>query len=256
MPSNGVVLYRGPSLLNRKPIFCVAVGLTRSSSNTKTGGLIQTFILAENENPLEALKSGSDASVCGDCPHRPDTVHGKPGSCYVNVGQAPLAVYRAYQRGTYPLFDSGHHLKLFSGRVIRLGSYGDPAAVPLEVWKTICRVSRSWTGYTHAWRTCDADYARFCMASCETIDDRRQALALGYRTFRVRLPEQSLEKGEFVCPASEEAGWQRTCEHCRACSGSKAGGRNVSPVIVVHGLGWKLSRYRETLAQRIALPLL
>src|SRR5262245_54038294 len=45
---NGVVLYRGPSLLNGKPIVCVAVGLTRRSKNQKTGGAIQTYILGDD----------------------------------------------------------------------------------------------------------------------------------------------------------------------------------------------------------------
>jgi hypothetical protein len=228
------------------------VGLTRGSSNSKTGSdFIQTFILADQgETPLEALKSGGDASVCGDCPHRPH--QGKSGSCYVNVGQAPLAVYRAYKRGNYPTFDPDQHLDLFRDRLIRLGAYGDPAAVPLDVWQTICDVSKGWTGYTHQWKSCDRAYARFCMASCETVEDRRLALKLGYRTFRVRLPEEPVEDGEFICPASEEAGRRLTCEACKACSGTKAGRRNASPVIIVHGLAWKVTKYRD---RRVSLPL-
>src|SRR4051794_26776622 len=45
---------------------------------------------------VEALKDGSDRSVCGDCVHR--TADGA-GSCYVNVAQAPQSVYHAWQRG-------------------------------------------------------------------------------------------------------------------------------------------------------------
>lgn len=261
MRPNGVVLFRGPSLLNGRPVACVAVGLARASGNAKTGAFVQTYILADGgESPVEALRSGGDEAVCGECPHRPQ--NGRAGSCYVNAGQAPLAVYRALQRGAYPAFDLAAHLALFAGRLVRLGSYGDPAAVPLDVWEEVCGAAAGWAGYSHNWRTCAPGYARYCMASCETAGDRELALALGYRTFRVRLPEEPLEVGEFACPASEEAGRRLSCAECRACSGALAGGRNASPAVVVHGLPWKVARYREALAAlpagrnaRVTLPL-
>jgi hypothetical protein len=243
---NGVILYRGPSLLDGTPIVCVAVGLARKSKNAKTGPAIQTYILADNgEDPIQAVKSGGDASVCGRCPHR-------GGSCYVNVVQAPLAIYRAVQAGTYPAYKPKKHARLFAGRYVRLGSYGDPAAVPLGVWEEVCGLAGHWTGYTHQWRTCDRGYARFCMASVETPRQREEALAKGYRTFRVRLPEQGIEPGEFICPASEEAGRRLTCDECKACSGAKSGGMNATPVIIFHGpdiaANWKLRLYRHTMA--------
>src|SRR5262245_27962174 len=85
----GVVLYRGASLLNGSAVVVVAVGLARKSKNVKTGNMVQTYILADNEeDPVQAVKSGADPAICGDCPHR-----GR--SCYVNVAQAPLSIYRA-----------------------------------------------------------------------------------------------------------------------------------------------------------------
>ena len=188
--------------------------------------------------------------MCGSCPLRPQVQTDgtrKLGACYVNVGRAPLAVWRAYKSNTYPDFNSDEHLDLFRGKLLRLGAYGDPAAVPLSVWERVCSVAKHWTAYTHQWRTCDRGYARYCMASCETVEDRQAAMSLGYRTFRVRLAEQPIDAGEFVCPASAEAGKRKTCAECKACSGAKLGGRNVSPVIIVHGLDWKTKKYRGTL---------
>lgn len=246
--ANGVLLYRGASLINGEPVVAIATGTTRVSTNRKTGAFVQVYVLPEDESPLDALFSGRDEAVCGACPLRPKALGDGTrtlGPCYVNVGQGPLAVYRAYRRGGYPEFNPQAHLELFRGQLVRLGAYGDPAAVPLAVWEAICSVARNWTGYTHAWKTADPGLARFCMASVESVADRGEALRMGYRTFRVRLPEQPLEKGEFVCPASEEAGHRMTCADCKACSGSRGGGRNASPAIVVHGLGWKVARYRE-----------
>jgi hypothetical protein len=245
---NGVILYRGPSLLDSKPIVAVAVGLVRKSKNAKTGpGTVSTYILADDgENPVEAVKSGRDASICGYCPHR-------GGTCYVNVTQAPVAIYRPAQAGKYPRFSLRRHAKLFRGRYVRLGSYGDPAAVPLSVWEKVCGLAGHWTGYTHQWRTCPAGYARFCMASVETPAERQQAIAMGYRTFRVRLANEPVENGEFVCPASKEAGKRLTCEQCKACSGSMSGGNNATPVVIFHGPdianNFMLRKYVQTLAQ-------
>jgi hypothetical protein len=176
---NGVVLYRGPSLINGQPSVCIATGLVHKSRNTTTGPFVQTWILADGEDsPLATLRSGGDAAVCGDCPHRPLLLpDGRRvlGSCYVNVGQAPLAIWQAYRRGAYPTFRVRQHLDLLRERLIRLGSYGDPAAVPLAVWDRVCAVAAGWTGYTHQFRTCNPGYARYCMASCETLADRQLA---------------------------------------------------------------------------------
>lgn len=253
----GVILYRGPSKLNGKPIVVVATGLARKSKNPKTGDELQTWILPDDGlDPVQAAATGGEASVCGNCVHRPQKQPDgkfKLGSCYVNVIFGPLEVWKTVQRGGYPHFDEREHGRLFKCRMIRLGSYGDPGAVPLRVWKKVTKLVEHWTGYTHQWRTCHPGLARYCMASVETANQAREAWAKGWRTFRVRLEEQPVEHGEFVCPASKEGGYRKTCEECGACSGTKTGGRNASPVIVVHGSEaggyWKQRQYVQTMAR-------
>ena len=146
----GLVLYEGPSRLDGGPIVAVATGLRRPSANGKTGNMVQTWILRADVNPLAAVHSGADASVCGDCPLRgvleplPKGKHGtvnRRRACYVAVHQAPLAVFRAYEHGAYEPFDPREHLQLFKGRRLRLGSYGDPVAAPHHVWASLCRVA-------------------------------------------------------------------------------------------------------------------
>ena len=73
----GVVLYRGPSLLDGKPIVCIATGLRSPSGNPKTGPMVQTWIMREDVAPHTAQKSGEDSSVCGDCALRPLLSRGK-----------------------------------------------------------------------------------------------------------------------------------------------------------------------------------
>src|SRR5690242_20203969 len=88
---NGLIVYRGPSLLNGRRIVVVVTGFARSTRNGKTGRMLQSYILADRIDPMTAKMKGADRTVCGDCPHR-------AGSCYVNVVQGPLAVWRAVKR--------------------------------------------------------------------------------------------------------------------------------------------------------------
>jgi len=67
---NGFVLYRGPSEIDGQPIICIATGLEDGGSNSKTGPMIQVYILRADMNPLVAAQTGDDASICGGCRHR------------------------------------------------------------------------------------------------------------------------------------------------------------------------------------------
>jgi hypothetical protein len=61
------IIYKGPSRIDGAPIVVLA---TYSNRNSKTGAVVQTYILREDINPLEASKTGADASICGTCPLR------------------------------------------------------------------------------------------------------------------------------------------------------------------------------------------
>jgi hypothetical protein len=239
---NGIVIYKGPSMLDGKPIVAIATGIRIKSANSKTGEFIQVYILSdEGERPTEALNSGKDASVCGNCIHRKKNGW---GTCYVNLGQGPNAVYDGYVRGIYPKFTPDMLDEHFSGRIIRFGAYGDPASVPISVWRMLGGVAEGWTGYTHQWKNCDPDLKEFCMASVDTPLQQRQARAKGWKTFRVRNDDEPLQPHEFVCPASKEADKKKTCETCLACHGGEWNGKQVTPVIIVHGTIYKPRRFR------------
>lgn len=216
-----MILYEGKSQLDGAPIVAIA---TFSGKNAKTGALVQTWIMRADYEPHIALKTGLDKSVCGNCKHRPANL----GSCYVRVFQAPLSVYRAYKRGKYAKAPRGWA----KGLDVRLGSYGDPAAVPTRVWAAVKRDARSATGYTHQWRA-HADLMPYCMASVDSVEEAFEARAMGWRTFRVRTKEEGRMGREFVCPASDEAGKKLKCADCMRCGG--ADGTRGVPVIIAHG---------------------
>jgi len=196
---SGVILYQGPSLLDGAPIVVIATGLD-SSSNGKTGDMVQTHILRADLSPLAAIQEGKDSSICGDCFHRGDGA-GKERTCYVTVYQAQTAVYKAFLRGSYPVYDPVIHDQYLSGRAVRFGSYGDPAAAPIELWHNLKRLASITTGYSHQWRTIAKAWAKLVMASADTPDDVAEARQLGYRSFRVG--DEKLA-GEVLCPASKK----------------------------------------------------
>src|SRR5271165_5264167 len=117
----GYILYRGPSMLDGAPIVAIA---TMHSENRKTGNMVQTWILREDLSPVDASKAHADASICGDCKHR----WSLGGACYVNIGQAPGGIWRAYKRGAYLETCYVTLRTIGAGRAVRLGAYGDPAA--------------------------------------------------------------------------------------------------------------------------------
>lgn len=245
----GYELWRGASSLSGDEIVCIATGF-KGSSNRKTGDMIQTYILRADTTPVEAIKQNKDYAICGDCVHR-GSGHGKGRTCYVNVGQGPRSVYDAWKRGRY---STSWDAELFRDKIVRLGTYGDPAVIPLEIWNEVLKYARGNTGYTHQWHTeAGRSYASYCMASVDSEDERRSATGLGFRTFRVTPPrEQGSNKliKEVVCPASEEAGKKLTCAECLACSGTKRGQRS-GIVIQAHGPAPVMKNMRERHANSI-----
>lgn len=241
---NGVVLWEGPSAVDGKPLVVIATGLRAASTNVKTGGMVQTYILRSDVPPMEAVKTGEDVSICGSCPHRGDGT-GKGRSCYVTLFQGPRGVYEAYKRGSYPKAEDmvSDPRELFRDKMVRLGAYGDPAAAPVELWQAVLKYSAGHTGYTHMWLTISAaDWAPLVMASVDSADEMCDAHDIGFRTFRVTAVGELPIKGvEVVCPASHEAGQKVECIDCKACMGTSAKAR-VSIQIQAHGTG---KRYVE-----------
>lgn len=232
----GYIAYEGPSALDGAPIVVVVTGL-RGSSNRKTGSMVQTFILRTDVHPLEALKTGADESICGSCEHRPILARqsGK-APCYVDVSKAPANVWKAYRRGRYLKAPTHVIARAIAGRVLRIGTYGDPAAAPLRVWNGLVTFVAGWTGYSHQWRNLGREWQLLVMASADSPTDRADAKASGWRTFRVSIGLDR-QDGEVSCPASKEAGARTTCIDCRLCKGTQIKARDI--VIADHALGHK-----------------
>ncbi|MFW6024982.1 MAG: hypothetical protein ACOCRX_01440 [Candidatus Woesearchaeota archaeon] len=228
----GIILYKGKSLIDNQIIVAIATGF-RDNANYKTGDMIQTWILKADVPPVLAKRLGFDYSICGDCKQR------QFGSCYVNLLHGPCNIYKAYQNGSYEYFDNSK-LKYFKNKDIRIGSYGDPSAIPFNIWDKICSVTNNYTGYTHNWKNCNPDLKKYCMASVELQKEYKQAKAMGWRTFRIKTIDDNKMDNEIVCPASIKD--NINCSKCNLCSG-KTNKTNKDIAITVHGANFKIQRF-------------
>ena len=242
MLKNSYIVWEGASLIDGSPIVLILTGFVSPSANRKTGKLIQSWILQQEFVPTFAAKQGFDEGICGSCSLKLS----KTGSCYVNL--APINnMYRKYVAGTYSKLSKNEiELLKYYRYPIRIGSYGDPTAVPFDVWEPIILASGSHTGYTHNWLFCDNSWKQYLMASVQSESEARIAQNRGWRTFRIIAPDAPLSDNEILCRHTENDIIK--CEFCMLCDGNSS-----KPNIAdkVYGLKWKISnfvKYSESLS--------
>ena len=237
----GFIIDRGLSPIDGKPYVAI---LTLKSTNRKTGDMAQVFILREDINPVAAIATGDDYSICGNCPHRKDALGQR--SCYVNVGQGPNSVWKAYKRGAYKILDYVGYKDLPSngffysilerflkGRRIRWGAYGDPAIINPQVVNLLNSYAQGHTGYTHQWREEFASpFKGTFQASCDGFNDYLEATAHGWKTFVV-VNKNVTPIYAKQCPATVDNS-EAQCITCKLCDGAK---RDI--FVHAHGTGSK-----------------
>jgi hypothetical protein len=229
IPRN-VLFYDGPSMLTGARILAIA---TAQNGNRKIGHMLQLWIMPAI-SPIAAVRLGADAAVCGDCRLRGDG-HGAQRTCYVEYWRAVENIWQAREKArqmTPSAFGA-----VVRGLQLRIGAYGDPVAIPLHVWRPLLAAAGGWTAYTHQWRTAHQDYRAWCMASVDSLEEQREASALGWRTFRIRQYGDDLQGTEVICPASEEGGHRAVCADCELCRGAARQAKHIA--IKAHGSGAK-----------------
>ena len=217
-----MIIYEGPNHSGTGEIVVIATGTESKSKNVKTGDMAQIWILPRHTLPTEACKSGEDALVCGDCPLRP----ANGGGCYVNVGQAPNAVWRKYR--------AGGHARTWEDnpfdKPVRIGAYGDIAEIPSYIVGWLLNLStKGHTCYTAQWRT-RPDLKDISMASVLSMWDMMDAVKDGWKVFRI-VPEGGMALGCILCPATKPNS-SIQCADCLICDGSK-----VNVYVEAHGSG-------------------
>ena len=246
----GYIIDKGLSPIDGKPYVVI---LTVKSTNRKTGNMAQVFIMRDDLNPVEAINTGDDYTICGNCPHRRKLVWDAKRkrfkwqrSCYVNVGQGPNSVWKAYKRGVYmelsyvgskELPSNGSFYSeiesIVQGRHIRWGTYGDPSIINQQVVNLFNSYAVGHTGYTHQWRQ---DFAQpfkgVFQASCDGFNDYMVASDHGWKCFVV-VSKTATPDYAKQCPATVTNS-QAQCITCSLCDGAK---RDV--YVNAHGSGAK-----------------
>lgn len=240
----GVVVYHGPSLLNRQQIVAIA---TFHSENSKTGNMVQLWILPAKKNPLRAIHDNDNGGPCGNCalqgivawakakglsvnqggrkPKNAD-LHMEDRVCYVNLGQAPESIWKAWKRGKYPELRPEHR-PLFADRELRGGAYGDPAGIPVGILRKLVHWSAGHTAYTHQMADIGSrrnSVANLCMVSCDNLQQDRYWKEQGYRTFTVLGPNDTPPVESVECPYYTR-GVQ--CQQCMLCAGTSKQAKSV-----------------------------
>tara|TARA_B100001094_G_C18064187_1_gene736608 strand:+ start:316 stop:969 length:654 start_codon:yes stop_codon:yes gene_type:complete len=198
--------------------YLIITGLRSYSQNSKTGNMLQSYIIDKDRAWSEPKVFGSK---CSECP--------VVNECYVTRDK--LVVRRSLKRliqgekTSYQFVELEQVLPLLKGRPFRFGTYGDPSAIPLDVVRLIaCEVS-SWTGYTHFWRDIAQEYSEFFMASVEDLTGELLAQALKWRTFRmIRKGESNDSINSILCPNASRG---ITCEQCKLCKGTSSQAKSI-----------------------------
>ena len=242
---NTLSLYEGPSVIDDKPIVVLAANYKNKSANSKTGDMIQIFILRQDISPVEASNNGEDSSICGSCNLRPflakiAKLKGDDSAlCYVNKGQSPNSAWKSWKAGNVAKV-SPFKAGLMTTKSVRQGAYGDPAAVPMGIWSAFEAGNKhSGTSYTHRWEETPA-MASYAMASIDpitypdTLAAREEAHQLGFRTYRVVKAGDQLQDGEVWCPEKKRDAngptkiQQTQCFKCGLCSGNRSGAKDIA----------------------------
>lgn len=244
----GFLVYRGQSMLVDDDCTILGILIEKTENekmkNAKKIDVPQLYIIGEEYKPQVYVENGTDDIICGDCPYR------SGNGCYVLPFHGPRAVWEAYVNGKYG-FDSRKGLSqalvwLFKNKdkykfKVRLGAYGDPAALPSWVTGPLSAVVNGRLSYSHQWEDERFQHLKhYTMASVDSIEQKKKAQNMGWATFRVRLPGQSILPDEIQCPADKifyEGKPRSNCAMCGLCQGTSFfwDKRKNGVSIVVHG---------------------
>jgi hypothetical protein len=105
MNTNTLCVFDGPSLLDGVRTIVLVSGYDTPSINSKTGDMLQAYILRADMLPSDAAAIGADETVCGQCAMRPIIVKAmrlrgsKDIPCYVDKVRGPDGVWKSWAAG-------------------------------------------------------------------------------------------------------------------------------------------------------------
>lgn len=218
---------------------------TANSDNSKTGPMIQIWIMSKLVHPVESRRTGHDATLqCQGCPYASNQ------GCYVSP-LALMAIWRAYKDDSYShlQFGSPEWNAFFDGASVRLGAYGNPSMLPIAMLEDITSRAYMHTGYMHDWNIMPVElakaYGRYLMASCEP-SNVQFAQNLGLRTFTV-VSEVHSDRSLGIECLSDAKGMQ--CADCGLCDGTARSAKRSKPLpnVWINPHGYQVKKARLAL---------
>lgn len=199
----------------------------KPSMNKKLGlyeMMIQTYHISEEQ--LQDYRN--DSANCLDCQYSYNQNGGESGGCYTHKGYQGMGIKSMIKRlskvdiGAYnkAAFDGFiGYISQFTITLCRLGAYGEPVLMPLNMIEKLVKASKKHTGYTHQWNKPEyLNYSKYLMASTHSKFETAVANSLGYRAFE---SNTELDRKMPICPASKKfTGEKKTCVQCVACCGT------------------------------------
>jgi len=240
-----LVVWRGTSPQNGAQIMLVVSGVKTKSQNDKTGVMAQASILLADMHPWEALETGADEAICGDCPLR---LNNGSRICYVNVLFNNGSQYKSVTKKQVVATPRQLAILLaYRQRGIRFGSYGDPGMLPFELINEVMTISGvNHTGYTHQWVQpwFDVRHFQYAMASIDdenTVELLEELHGEDVRYYRLlSVINSNVNSGEIMCPSDSDKrktsgpkikgkfAREITCAECGLCAGSSKAAKSIA----------------------------
>ena len=220
----------------QRNIYAALYCLERSSSNSKTGDMVQLAILPIDNKPTKALKN-RQLPNCSDC--------ALISACYVNTVSLNAVYEQTVNQAVSELPKSFR-------APIRLGSWGDPGLLPLDLLQQLSSAAGRHTGYTHLWQQIGQEYSQLLMASIDHLTAKKQGLTVqelkqlawdkGYRTYTILQPGEQQSAQERPCLYVSN---NTQCRYCKLCNGA---GSKRSITAPLHGPNNKQIAYARSAA--------
>ena len=179
------------------------------SQNSKTGPMAQLWI-------YDATTAAPTEANCGTCELK-TSKNAYGHSCYA-ARLRPMRTMLERCRNKQPNLWAAVASLRRNCMPLRLGAFGDPAAIPPEYTKALVSAARFSLGYTHDWFNRRSEHLRgVCQASVESDADMRVAHLFAWKTFRVGSGPDMFHS-EVHCPGQLH---KRTCLECQRCDGKR-----------------------------------
>lgn len=205
---------------------------TARSNNKKTGDIPTGWVGEKKEET---------AASCKGCQMFKNTPNEKY-SCYAWRGMVHTGLNRVQTTAAARPDDYSLKVALAkrakTAKAVRLGSIGDPGAIPIKLMRSYAKYIRSQglsiLCYTHRWRKLSAAWYKLSMASCDTVEQVDEAASKGWRT-TVIVPSSFINVKRFKTPQGRDVviypamraahlGVKAiTCNECRLCDASRDG---------------------------------